>query len=135
MDTDQLEAFTERIKTMTKEEILKGGLVLRRKKEGERLDAPPWVTARGGIDEPAFFQCFGADGYRCIHGRLCDTEGFLEDDVLLQQIQEELSPFIKTDLARKASTLLKALKNRCRADPPPLETGRLHLKNGTLSLS
>ncbi|MDO4557246.1 MAG: DUF5906 domain-containing protein, partial [Lachnospiraceae bacterium] len=69
---------------------------------------------------------------KCIRGMLFDIDGRIDDvEKIKTEIYEKIEPYAVSNIAKKANSLLDALKIKCYAPPPPIMTDRIHFKNGT----
>lgn len=96
------------------------------RKELRRSGGAYWLMPDGSIDEPAFCEQFLADSCEkhlvCIHGLLYRDGVLYPDAAALKAIQDRLAACVSGGLARKAQSLLCALKNMCyRPEPEPVE--------------
>lgn len=111
------------------------------RKESFLSQAPPWIDEKGNLDELEFCQSFGEWNafseykYKCVNGLMYSERGHEPDEKLLKEIQEEISQFVKKDVSSRAVSLLRALKNFCYSEPPPLDPDRIHLHNGMYNLN
>ena len=69
---------------------------------------------------------------RCWNGKLRTLKGLFRDNEALNLIQNEISQVINYKIANTACDILKALKNRCYCEEPPLDRKQIHFHNGTL---
>ena len=73
---------------------------------------------------------------KCIHGRFFDINGAVGDaEQIKAEIYHKIAPYVTSNIAKKATTLLDALKIRCYSPPIPYQTDRIHVANGTYFLS
>ena len=73
---------------------------------------------------------------KCIHGRFFDINGAIGDaEQIKAEIYHKIAPYVTSNIAKKATTLLDALKIRCYSPPIPYQTDRIHVANGTYFLS
>ena len=71
---------------------------------------------------------------KCIHGRLYDLDGEIEDDTVRKEILEEIRPYQKSNVAKTVDRILNTLKLMCQCDMPPVREDRIHFRNGTYHL-
>ena len=69
---------------------------------------------------------------KCIRGMLFDIDGMIDDiERIKTEIYEKIEPYAVSSIAKKANSLLDALKIKCYTPPPSIQTDRIHFKNGT----
>ncbi len=72
---------------------------------------------------------------KCIHGRFFDINGAISDtEQIKAEIYHMIAPYVTSNIAKKATTLLDALRIRCYSPPIPYQTDRIHVANGTYFL-
>ncbi len=71
---------------------------------------------------------------RCWNGKLRTLKGLFRDNEALNLIQNEISQVINYKIANTACDILKALKNRCYCEEPPLDRKHIYFQNGTLKV-
>ena len=71
---------------------------------------------------------------KCIHGKLYDLDGEIEDDTVRKEILEEISPYQKSNVAKTVDRILNTLKLMCQCEAPPVREDRIHFRNGTYHL-
>lgn len=73
---------------------------------------------------------------KCIHGTFFDINGAVNDvEQIKKEIYMKIAPYVTTNIAKKATTLLDALRIRCYSPPLPFQTDRIHVANGTYFLT
>lgn len=73
---------------------------------------------------------------KCIHGTFFDVNGAIGDaEQIKAEIYYKIAPYVTSGIAKKATTLLDALRIRCYSPPIPYQTDRIHVANGTYFLS
>jgi putative DNA primase/helicase len=73
---------------------------------------------------------------KCIHGTFFDINGAIGDaEQIKAEIYYKIAPYVTSGIAKKATTLLDALRIRCYSPPLPFQTDRIHVANGTYFLS
>lgn len=99
-----------------------------------RKEYPNWF-AGDGIDEVLFCNEYRKNSeIKCINGQFYNIDGFINEDKVKNRIQSMIRPYINSQLAKNTESLLKALKNECYFELPPLNEKEIHLKNGVLKL-
>ncbi len=65
-----------------------------------------------------------------------DVNGAVGDaEQIKAEIYHKIAPYVTSNIAKKATTLLDALRIRCYSPPIPYQTDRIHVANGTYFLS
>ena len=72
---------------------------------------------------------------KCIHGRLYDLDGEIEDETARKEILDEIRPYQKTNVAKTVERILNTLKLMCQCEMPPIREDRIHFHNGTYHLA
>ena len=72
---------------------------------------------------------------KCIHGRLYDLDGEIEDETVRKEILDEIRPYQKTNVAKTVERILNTLKLICQCEMPPIREDRIHFYNGTYHLA
>ncbi|PHU40453.1 DNA primase [Pseudobutyrivibrio ruminis] len=87
------------------------------------------------IDEVAFCNCFIAKHpLKYVGGLFYDIDGVMKKERLEKEIVDELKPYVKSALVRKANQIIDALRLEAMCDELPKHTDRVHFKNGTFFL-
>ena len=69
---------------------------------------------------------------KCIRGMLFDIDGMIDDiERIKAEIFKQIEAYVVSNLAKKANSLLDAVKIKSYAPPSPIQTDRIHFKNGT----
>ncbi len=99
-------------------------------------DYPIWYdTKKGKIDEVEFCTWFmRKHPLMFVGGVFYDIDGYMRIDKLTKEIVEELKPYVKSSIIRKASQIVEALKYEALCDSVPKHIDRVHFKNGTYYL-
>lgn len=53
---------------------------------------------------------------KCIHGRLYDPDGEIEDETVRKEILDEIRPYQKTNVAKTVERILNTLKLMCQCE-------------------
>ena len=95
-----------------------------------------WLDKRGRVIEPLFADYFLArHPMRCFHNKLFTVDGMIGDEAILKkEIFALIRDYVKSGVARKTEQLLQAVKLSCAAEPPEIQTDRIHVANGTYFL-
>ena len=104
---------------------------------GMAADAPEYADWFDGkkIDEIALCEYMLRKKERkCIHGKLYDLDGEIEDDIIRKEILEEIGPYQKSNVAKTVDRILNTLKLMCQCEAPPIREDRIHFCNGTYHL-
>ena len=73
---------------------------------------------------------------KCIHGTFFDINGAIGDaEQIKAEIYYKIAPYVTSGIAKKATSLLDALRIRSYSPPLPFQTDRIHVANGTYFLS
>ena len=73
---------------------------------------------------------------KCIHGTFFDINGAIGDaEQIKAEIYHKISPYVTSNIAKRATSLLDALRIRSYSPPMPFQTDRIHVANGTYFLS
>ena len=101
----------------------------------EQKEYPVWYDGKQ-INESLFCQAFlEARPMRCIGQSLFSADGRITDENRLKkEILDSIEPYISSGLAKKAASLLDAIKMKSYSEPPPLQMDRIHVANGTYFL-
>lgn len=99
----------------------------------DKEDPLIWVNEKEKIIEPLFADYFlSLHPMKCFHDRLFTVDGMIDDETTLKkEIYELVRDYVKSGIARKTELLLQAIKLACTADPPEIQTDRIHVANGT----
>lgn len=102
------------------------------KADGKLL--PEWTDGRGIINEAVFAAEYIKNcPMKCIHGRLFTVDGMIEDEgALKNEIYESIKDYVQTNLAKRVSSILQTIKIASYSEPLPIQSDRIHVKNGTL---
>ena len=97
--------------------------------------SPIWYDGKQ-INEMLFCQEFlERQPMQYIGKSLFTVDGRISDENRLKkEILNCIEPYLKTGIAKKAASLLDALKLKCYAQPPDLRLDRIHVANGTYFL-
>lgn len=72
---------------------------------------------------------------RCFHNKLFTVDGMIGDETILKkEIFALIRDYVKSGVARKTEQLFQAVKLSCAAEPPKIQTDRIHVANGTYFL-
>lgn len=72
---------------------------------------------------------------KCIGHSLFTTEGIISDEIQLRKmIYDKIEPYVKFGLAKKANSLLEAIRLKAYTNSLKPQTDRIHVANGTLFL-
>ena len=95
-----------------------------------------WLDKRGRVIEPLFADYYLArHPMRCFHNKLFTVDGMIGDETILKkEIFALIRDYVKSGVARKTEQLLQAVKLSCAAEPPKVQTDRIHVANGTYFL-
>ena len=95
-----------------------------------------WLDKRGRVIEPLFADCFlKRHPMRCFHNKLFTVDGMIGDETILKkEIFALIRDYVKSGVARKTEQLLQAVKLSCAAEPPKVQTDRIHVANRTYFL-
>ncbi len=73
---------------------------------------------------------------KCIHGTFFDVNGAVGDaEQIKAEIYHKIAPYATSNIAKKATSLLDALRIRSYSPPIPFQTDHIHVANGTYFLS
>ena len=100
-------------------------------------DCPAWIDQKGRINEVAFAEMYlSQNPMKCIHGRLFTMDGLVEDETAIRrEIYDLISSFVTTNLAKRTTQLLEAIKLASHSAPLSIQQDRIHVANGTYFLS
>ena len=97
--------------------------------------APDWLNEKKKINEVAFCQEFLQNHpVRCIGGTFFNVDGRIPEETIQRMIYEDIKDHVTTGVSKKVKNLLGVLKLECEAEPPPFQTDRIHVANGTVFL-
>lgn len=71
---------------------------------------------------------------KCIHGRLYDLDGEIEDETVRKEISDEIRPYQKNNVVKAVEHIPNTLKLMCQCETPPIREDRIHFCNGTYRL-
>ena len=96
---------------------------------------PAWLEGKR-INEIAFCDAFLArHPMKCIGGQLFDIDGRIgNEDRIRREILDDIAPYLTSGVAKRTTQLLDAIRLRCYAPVPPVQTDRIHFQNGTYFL-
>ncbi|SFC12296.1 putative DNA primase/helicase [Butyrivibrio sp. YAB3001] len=99
-------------------------------------DCPVWFDVKThSIDEVEYCAWFmGKHPIKFVGGIFYDIDGLLSEEKLRKEIVDDLKPYVKTAIVRKANQILDALRYEALCDTLPRHTDRVHFKNGTYYL-
>ena len=103
----------------------------------ERASQPETWFDGSKVNDVLFCEDFLAGHpMKCIHGTFFDVNGAIGDaEQIKAEIYYKIAPYVTSGIAKKATTLLDALRIRCYSPPIPYQTDRIHVANGTYFLS
>lgn len=96
---------------------------------------PEWFDGRH-INEMEFCTAFLQEHpMKCINGTFFTKEGRLTNlSRLEKEVLDWIAPCVQTNVAKRVSALLDALRMHCYSPPLPIQLDRIHVANGTLFL-
>ena len=99
---------------------------------GTEPEPVTWLDKRGRVIEPLFADYFlNRHPMRCFHNKLFTVDGMIGDETILKkEIFALIRDYVKSGVARKTEQLLQAVKLSCAAEPPEVQTDRIHVANG-----
>ena len=99
-------------------------------------DFPDWYDpGTHKIDEVAFCAWFiDRHPLKYVGGLFYDMDGLMADEKLEKELVEELKPYVKTGIVRRAKQIMDALRYEALCDDLPKHTDRVHFRNGTYFL-
>ena len=94
-----------------------------------------WLNEKGRIIEPAYCEALlSRKPMVCVHGKLYGFDGLCLDGEVSREILLDIRDYVTSNVARKVSNLLSALKIYCSVDQLPVCEDRIHFMNGTYFL-
>ena len=94
-----------------------------------------WLNEKGRIIEPAYCEALlSKTPMVCVHGKLYGFDGLCPDGEVSREILLDIRDYVTSNVARKVSNLLSALKIYCSVDQLPVCEDRIHFMNGTYFL-
>ena len=98
----------------------------------EESTPPDWFDGKR-INEVWFCRQFlEKHPMKCVRGRLFTVEGVIEDEGQIGNlILDEISGILTSGLSKVVTNLLASIKLQAYSPPLPIETDRIHVKNGT----
>ena len=94
-----------------------------------------WLNEKGRIIEPAYCEALlSRKPMVCVHGKLYGFDGLCPDGEVSREILLDIRDYVTSNVARKVSNLLSALKIYCSVDQLPVCEDRIHFMNGTYFL-
>lgn len=112
----------------------------KKRHSAKQASLPDWAyldqKERPRIDERLYINHLISEcgEVRCWNSKLRTIKGLFCDGEALNMIQNEISQVINYKIANTACDILKALKNRCYCEEPPLDRKHIHFQNGTLKV-
>ena len=104
--------------------------------EVQSSDCPQWImkTKTGiTIHEPNFINYFTSDrDLKCINGKFYDINGAISEGQLKKQIQDDISKYITSNLAKKTENLYKAIEIDVNTESFKPSISEIHVLNGIL---
>lgn len=99
-------------------------------------DWPAWFDGKK-INEVLFCEEFLQDHpMLCVHDAFFTAEGRVTDETMLKkEILDRIKPYVTSGVAKRAATLLDALRMECWSPPLPVYQDRIHVANGTFFLN
>ncbi len=99
-------------------------------------DYPTWYNAtNNSINEVDYCTWFMAKHpLKYVGGIFYDIDGLQSEEKLKKEIVDDLKPYVKTAIVRKANQIIDELKYEALSDSLPKHTDRVHFKNGTYFL-
>lgn len=99
------------------------------------LDQPEWFKENQIIDVIFAEEYLKEHPMRRILGRLFTVDGPIEDEESIRSdVYNMISEYAPIGTARRAASLLEAVKVACYCDPLPIQQDRIHVANGTYFL-
>lgn len=100
----------------------------------EMMTAPDWFQDKR-LNEVAFCREFlEKHPVKCINGNFFNVDGRIPEEAIQRMIYEEIKDHVTTGVSKKVKNLLGVLKLECESEPPPFQTDRIHVANGTVFL-
>lgn len=97
---------------------------------------PDWLTDKKKLNEVAFCREFLQNHpVKCIGGAFFNVDGRIPEETIQRMIYEEIKDHVTMGVSKKVKNLIGVLKLECEAAPPPFQTDRIHVANGTVFLN
>lgn len=100
----------------------------------EMMTEPDWFQDKR-LNEVAFCrELLEKHPVKCINGDFFNVDGRIPEEAIQRMIYEEIKDHVTTGVSKKVKNLLGVLKLECESEPPPFQTDRIHVANGTVFL-
>lgn len=113
----------------------KSGGRSRKQDGGTEAGKPTWFREHKIIEIPFCEEFLKSHPIVCVHGQLYDCDGRVDEEQLKQEMMSVIRPYVGVNVARKLDQLVKAMKTVALIREFPVQTDRVHVRNGTLFLN
>ena len=96
---------------------------------------PTWFKEHKIIEIPFCEEFLKSHPIVCVHGQFYDFDGRVDEEQLKQEMLSVIRPYVGVNVARKLDQLVKAMKTVALIKEFPVQTDRVHVRNGTLFLN
>lgn len=116
----------------------------KRLEEQERADKkstlPEWVLidrhGNTNVDEPQYIKSIiNVIGIKTINGKMLTPNGEMQNGKISSIIQNDIEPYVKSNLAVKTKNIVLAIKNKSYCEELPKDTQNIHFTNGTYNIA
>lgn len=116
----------------------------KRLEEQERAEKksalPEWVLidrhGNTNVDEPQYIKSIiNVIGIKTINGKMLTPNGEIQNGKISSIIQNDIEPYVKSNLAVKTKNIVLAIKNKSYCEELPKDTQNIHFTNGTYNIA
>lgn len=116
----------------------------KRLEEQERAEKkstlPEWVLidrhGNTNVDEPQYIKSIiNVIGIKTINGKMLTPNGEMQNGKISSIIQNDIEPYVKSNLAVKTKNIVLAIKNKSYCEELPKDTQNIHFTNGTYNIA
>lgn len=101
---------------------------------------PEWVLidrhGNTNVDEPQYIKSIiNVIGIKTINGKMLTPNGEMQNGKISSIIQNDIEPYVKSNLAVKTKNIVLAIKNKSYCEKLPEDTQNIHFTNGTYNIT
>lgn len=101
---------------------------------------PDWVLidrhGNTNVDEPQYIKSIiNVIGIKTINGKMLTPNGEMQNGKISSIIQNDIEPYVKSNLAVKTKNIVLAIKNKSYCEKLPEDTQNIHFTNGTYNIT
>ena len=107
---------------------------------GKKSTLPEWVLidrhGNTNVDEPQYIKSIiNVIGIKTINGKMLTPNGEMQNGKISSIIQNDIEPYVKSNLAVKTKNIVLAIKNKSYCEKLPEDTQNIHFTNGTYNIT